>query len=285
MTTRLIFCAPYRVPIATISLQFDRNLLGISKNIIISPIETKALFGYLSRYDVDTNRFEHVHDADIEKHYAEIQCWRIPNDPRHNWLAQQALKLSALDYFDFDVALIHDPDTWLTRPYQCVSDRVNLMALQDITEGSYDPMLPSVLGSQRQTAHCFVTEFMPVRKTDWNLLRDTLQHRHRKHFLRAIIDALPDIPTLDGKHSLKWFSEYELLGNWSMTQASVDFWFQKRFEFSSVTDLDGFDPDRYNAMCDQSSGQQPLLAFEDWHSGVIPGHDAVLEKLRRWFDL
>jgi hypothetical protein len=285
MVTRLIFCAPYRIPIATISLRFDHNLLGVDRTIIVSPIETGKLFGYLSRYDIDTNQFEHVHDAEIESHYPEIQGWRIPNDPRNNWLAQQALKLSALDYFDFDIALIHDPDTWLTEPYQCITDQLTLVALENITEGSYDQQMPSILGWPRMSHHCFVTELMPVRKSDWHQLRSVIEQTHRKHFLSAIIDALPGIPTLDGQHNLKWFSEYELLGNWSLRQGPVNLWFQRRFEFQSLSDFDLFDPAMSNAMCDQSPGHSPLLAFDDWHHGTVPNHDAVIKRLSTWFDL
>lgn len=285
MITRLIFCAPYRVPISTISLRFDHNLVGVEKSIIVAPMESRDLFRYLARYDIDTNRFEHVHDREIEARYPDIKHWRFSHDPRNNWLAQQALKLCCLDYFDYDVALIHDPDTWLTKPYHCVTDTLNLVALRDTTEGSYDPVLPSVLGLQRASTHCFVTELMPMKKIDWVQLRCTVEQRHQKSFLTGIIDAVPAIPTLDGSQELKWFSEYEFLGNWSVGRNQTDFWFQHRFEFTDLADFDAYDPDQFNAMCDQSPGQAPLLAFDDWHLGSIPNHDSILRTLRRWYDV
>lgn len=248
-------------------------------------METSTLFGYLSGHGIDTNRFDHIHDRDIESRYPAIKNWIFDGDPRHDWLKQQALKLSCLDYLDYEVALIHDPDTWITRPYRCYDGDIRLMALADTTEGSYDQVLPSVLGIKRQSAHCFVTEFMPVIRQDWLDLKHTLEHRHGKHFLDSIIDPIPTMPTLDGKHDLKWFAEYELLGNWTMTRRRVDLWYQSRFEFRNLHDLDHYDPARYNAMCDQSPGHEPMLKFDDWHTGSIENFGAVVEILSRYHDI
>lgn len=286
MTTRIIFCAPYRVPVACVSLRFDHNLVGLSNSIIVSPVNTPDLFRYLSNYGIDTNRFDHVHDRELIAHYPEIEHWVFENDPRNNWLKQQALKLAALDYIKFESALIQDPDTWLTVPYRSVDgERLTMLALEDTTEGSYDPVLPSVLGLERQTEHCFVTEFMPVLKADWMALKHTLEKRHNRDFLTAIIDNIPGTETIDGTQELKWFSEYEFLGNWTMTQRAVDFLFQTRFHFSSVEDLAALDHKLYNSLCDQSSGQSPALGFDSWNTGNIPNYDRCIELLSQHYHL
>lgn len=287
MITRLIFCAPYRIPVAAVSLKFDHNLLGVSRNIIVSPVETRDLFRYLSQYGVDTNRFEHVHDQELFDRYPEIINWKFDQDYRNNWLMQQAIKLAALDYVDYNTALIHDPDTWMTHPYQPVDQhgRLNMMALENVTEGSYDQVLPNVLGITRQTSHCFVTELMPVLKQDWNSLKSLLETRHQQHFLNAIIDHVPDTPTLDNTQNLKWFSEYEFLGNWTMTQQPVNFMFQRRFEFQSADDLLRFDPGTYNAICDQSPGYRLTLAFDDWNTGHIPNYNNFVNLLQTHFSV
>jgi hypothetical protein len=285
MITRLIFCAPYRVPISSISLKFDHNLIGVSRNIIVSPMNTVDLFRYLSQYNIDTNKFEHLPDQELIDQYPEILHWVFDGDPRNNWLKQQAIKLATLDYIDYNLALIHDPDTWMIHPYQCVNKQGQLcmLALQNTTEGSYSGVLQEVLGMQRQTEHCFVTEFMPVYKQDWNSLKQLLETNHQQHFLDAIIDHVPAIKTLDGLQSLKWFSEYEFLGNWILSQRSVDFLFQKRFVINSVEDLHNLDPAKYNSICDQSSGHLPTLSFDDWATGNIPQYHSCIHILKKHF--
>jgi hypothetical protein len=285
MITRIIFCAPYRIPVATVSLKFDYNLPGIEKNIIVSPVSTQDLRRYLSQHGVDYNRFEHLPDQELIACYPEINNWVFEGDPRNNWLKQQALKLAALDYIKYDVALIHDPDTWMIQPYQCVdaTGQLCMLALEDTTEGSYDQVLPEVLGISRQTQHCFVTEFLPIYKQDWNSLKQLLEHRYNQNFLDAIIDRVPAIETIDGSQTLKWFSEYEFLGNWIMTQRPVSFMFQNRFNFQCVEDLSSLDPTVHNSICDQSPGYQLVLGFENWHTGNIPGREKFIQNLQRYF--
>jgi hypothetical protein len=250
----------------------------------VSPVEAKNLFGYLSKYGIDTNRFEHIHDQDLISRYPEIENWVFENDPRNDWLKQQALKMAALDYVNFDAALIHDPDTWLTEPYRCYNGKkLNMMVLKNTTEGSYDLVLPSVLGIERQTKHCFVTEFMPMLKKDWQSLKSTLEHRHNKNFLDATIENVPGIDTIDGTQKLKWFSEYEFLGNWTLTQRSVDFKFQKRFSFTDIEELDHIFPESVNSLCDQSSGQKLALGFDDWSDGKIHNYDRCMQLLRKHY--
>jgi hypothetical protein len=285
MITRLIFCAPYRIPVATVSLQFDHNLIGVTRNIIVSPVNTRDLFRYLSQHGVDTNRFEHLPDQELIDHYPEIDHWVFEDDYRNNWLKQQAIKLAALDYVDYSTALIHDPDTWMIEPYQSVNKlgQPTMLALQNVTEGSYDRVLPSVLGIERQTPHCFVTEFMPVFKQDWISLKHVLEQRHQQHFLDAIINNVPGVDTIDSSASIKWFSEYEFLGNWIMTQRPVNFMFQRRFSFQCVEDLLNLNPADYNSICDQSPGYELTLGFDDWHTGHIPNRDRFIQLLQQNF--
>jgi hypothetical protein len=287
MITRLIFCAPYRIPVATVSLQFDHNLLGVTRNIIVSPVNTQDLFRYLSRHGIDTNRFEHLPDQDLIDLYPEIDHWVFEGDYRNNWLKQQAIKIAALDYVDYQTALIHDPDTWMIEPYQPLDTQgqPTMMVQENVTEGSYDNVLPSVLGIERQTPHCFVTEFLPVIKQDWISLKHFLEQRHQRHFLDAIIDNVPGVDTIDGSISLKWFSEYEFLGNWTMTQRPVNFMFQRRFSFQCVEDLLDLDPVTYNSICDQSPGYQLTLGFDDWHTGNIPNRAKFIQLLQQHFSV
>lgn len=283
MVTRLIFCAPYRIPSACLSLRFDHNLIGVTRNIIVCPVPTKVLFKILSSYGIDTNRFEHVHDGELLYCYPEINKWVIEGDYRGNWLMQQAMKLASLDYFKFKVALIHDPDTFMIQPYECIDNTkmMKMLALEDTDENSYKEVLPAVLGIDRQTSHCFVTELLPVDKTDFHLLKNKLENMHNTDFLSSIIDHVPATKTVDGTNQLKWFSEYEFLGNWTLTQRPVNYMFQSRFSFTKIDDLEHVDVTEYNSICDQSSGNDLALKFENWEDGKIVNFDRCLKILEQ----
>jgi len=122
-----------------------------------------------------------------------------------------------------------------------------------------------------------------VYQEDWKKLKRTLEQHHHCHFLDAIIDNVPGTETLDGSQSLKWFSEYEFLGSWILTQRPVNWLFQQRFGIESVEDLCRLDPTKYTSICDHSSGQNPALGFNDWHTGNIPNYSRCLEILQTHF--
>jgi hypothetical protein len=105
----------------------------------------------------------------------------------------------------------------------------------------------------RQSPHCFVTELCAVRKTDIQSLRQHLEQLYpEKKWLDAIIEAVPGMPTVPPwgtGNIIKWFSEYELLGNWAVHQGNVTYQEQRRFEYDSMDKLGNIDTE-HNAVCD-----------------------------------
>ena len=275
--TQLVFVAPYRIPDLCVSLKFNQYVKGVTRTIIVSPVDSRKIDWYLLRHGIDIANIEYISDRELIDHYPSINSWVFPDDTRNNWLKQQAIKLAALDYIDYEVALIQDPDTWLIQDY-CPWDgsTINFMVLENTTESSYDSVLPSVLGIERQTTHCFVTEYMPVVKQDWITLRNLIETKHSADFLNAIIDAVPA-----NHQGVKWFSEYEFLGNWSMTQRNSTFQYQVRNGFTSVDQLESIDP-LATAICDHSPGHDLSLKFSDWFTGEIPNYKKCMEYLQPW---
>jgi hypothetical protein len=204
-------------------------------------------------HGIDYSKFEYLPDNEIVDKYPEIDNWVFPDDYRGWWLRQQALKLSVLDYLRHDVMLMHDPDTFMTEPYRCYDNGVlNYLILPNITHGSYKGVLESVLKIPRQSPHCFITELVPCLKQDWISLKDTLEQLHSRHFLDAIIDNVPGMPTVPpwgNGNLIKWFSEYEFISNWTLSQRSVNLTEQRRFEYNSLDKIKNFNK-QYNAMCD-----------------------------------
>ena len=252
---RILFLAKYRVPHACFSLQWDHNLVGVDYTIVASPVAKEELWPAFAKYGIDTSKFEYVNDSVIYEKYPEVNNWVFEGDYRGWWLRQQAIKLSYLDLLDADVMLMHDADTFMIEPYDCYANgQLNYMALLNTTQGSYNGVFESITGLPKKTPHCFVTELVPVKKDHWTKLRQHLEQRWPgKHWLDAIIEAVPGMPTVPpwgNGNIIKWFSEYEFLGNWAVHCDNVNFTEQRRFEYDSLSKLQDLDPTKFNAVCD-----------------------------------
>lgn len=276
---RILFLARYRVPHALLTLQFDHFVQGIDVTVIATPIPKQELWPIFERHNIDTSKFHYVNDSVILDRYPQIQNWMFEGDYRGPWLRQQAIKLSYLDYLDYDIMLMQDPDMIMVEPYCCwENNKLKFLALENKTHGSYNGVMQSVLGIPQQTPHCFVTEMVPVVKQDWIKLRETLEQRHNRHFLDAIIDHVPGMPTVPpwGTGNLiKWFSEYEFLGNWTLTQRAVDWQWQRRFEYDSLDKMKNFTKD-HNCFADAVPDLRLSLQM-DWSTGKMQDLDYYIE--------
>lgn len=282
--TRLLFLAEYRVPHACFSLQWDHMLQGIDRTLVCHTqnLSGRQIDSIFQKYGIDTREFSYISDAEIYERYPQVNDWVFPGDYRTNWLRQQAIKLAYVDFVDSDVIMIQDPDTFMIEPYRPFTDgKSNLMSLLDTTQGSYNGMFEAITGLPRPTPHCFVTEFVPVRKTDWDKLRQLLSDRWPdKHWLNAIIDAVPGMPTIppwgDG-NLIKWFAEPELLGGWAVVCGDVQYHEQRRFEYDTLDKLADLDAEKFNAVCDAVPDLTRSMQF-DWQSLEV----IDFERYRAW---
>lgn len=255
--TRLLFVAKYRIPSACISLQFDKYLLGIDQTLIITPCDVVWLREVFDRHNIDTSKFSFVSDDEFVPRYPAIENWVIPGDWRGHWLRQQAVKLACLDFLDHDVMMIQDPDTFAINPYRCWDgNQLNFFVIPN-TEHSwgYYKVLENALGINRhaQTSDCFVTEFGPCLKQDITALRECLEQRNSTDWLTALIDNVPLEPSFSTERPnemVKWFSEYELIGNWTMNRRSIKTTDQKRFQYKSLDQLHQLTNNNYNVAAD-----------------------------------
>lgn len=270
---RILFLAKYRVPHACMALQFDRFLEGIDRTCICSPVPKEELWPIFERYNIDTKNFDYCPDSEIFERYPQIDHWVFDDDYRGWWLRQQAIKLSFLDYLSYDVMLMQDPDTFMVEPYRCYDNgTLNYMVLENTKHSyGYYKVLENALGIHRQTPHCFVTEFVPVLKEDITALRLTLEERNQRHWLDAIIENVPLEPTMEPwareGNFIRWFSEYEFVGNWAMSRHPVNLQFQRRFEYDSLDKLQNFDPTKFNCFADAVPDLSLSLQF-DWDKGI-----------------
>jgi len=282
-TIRILFLARYRVPHACLSLQFDQFLEGIDHTVVATTVPQSELWKVFEQHNIDTSNLKYVNDKIIYDLYPQVNNWVFEGDYRGWWLRQQAIKLAYLDYLNYDVALMHDPDTFMVEPYRCWNNnQLNMLILPNTTHDSYRGVLEGVLGMPRQTPHCFVTELVPVVKQDWAKLKQTLEQKHNQHFLDAIIDHVPGMPTVPpwgNGNLIKWFSEYEFLGNWALSQRTVNFQEQCRFEYDSLDKLGDY-TSKYNCFADAVPDLRLSLQM-NWDTGRVENFDHYLEVVRQ----
>ena len=208
---RVLTVGAHRIGNACLSLQFDHNLDQFDTTYVVTVLDSKRLDSVFKKYGIDTSRFEYIEDITLMSQYPDIAHWWIPGDRRGSWLRQQANKLAMIDLVDADVVFLQDADAFCLRPYcSMVNGLPNLWCLPNVTQDwGYYKAFENVTGLPRQTEHCFVCDMMPVLKTDWLALKDLIHSRFDQPWLVTLIDQTP----WDHVHNLKWFSEYEFLGN------------------------------------------------------------------------
>ena len=282
--SRVLFLARYRVPHACMALQFDHNLVGIDRTIIATPMSRDELEPVWARYRIDSSRFSYVSDSEIYRRYPEVNNWVFPDDYRGWWLRQQAIKLAYLDMLNDDVMLMHDADTFMTEPYACfVNGEFNMLMLPNTRQESYNGVFEAITGLPHQSPHCFVTELCAVRKLDFACLRHHIEQRFPgKKWLDAIIDAVPGMPTVPPwgtGNIIKWFSEYELLGNWAVHRGNVNYTEQRRYEYDALHKIADFDP-TFNAYCDAVPDLSLSLQM-DWDTLTVKDFDHYLDIIKQ----
>jgi hypothetical protein len=276
ITARIIFLARYRVPHAVFSLQFDHYIKGIDRTIIATPLTREELEPVWQRYNINSSKFVYVNDQTVYEQYPEVNNWVFADDYRGWWLRQQAIKLAYLDLLDADILLMQDPDTFMIKDYSPVVDgQLNLLSLMNAVQGSYNGVFESITGIPHPSPHCFVTELCAVRKQDFRQLKQLIKDRWPdKKWLDAVIDAVPGLPTIPPwgtGNIIKWFSEYELLGNWATVCGNVVLQPQHRFEYASLDKISSFDSS-HNAVCDAVPDLSQSMQI-NWDTLEIPNFD------------
>jgi len=273
---RALFVGSYRISHACLSLKFDHHIKNIDQTYIFTNVPFVQLNQAFINHGIETSKFIFVEDKEMDSRWPTMRKWFFDNDHRGSWLYQQALKLASVEYCDADVTLIQDPDTFCIKPYSCLTDdgKPILFILPNETHSPGYYRALNSLGIKRQTPHCFVSEFMPMFKEDWLVAKHELETRNNCDAFDAIINS---VPFEDG---LKWFSEYEFIGNWTMTRREVEMVEQKRFQYKTLDELDNLTLD-YNCACDAIPKLADSLIF-DWPTHTTIDFDRIYDKVKKF---
>ncbi len=273
---RVLMVGAHRIGNACLSLQFDHNLNEFDHTQVVSPLPADRLDKLFQTYGIDTSKFTYTTDYELIEKFPELTSWHLGGDYRGSWLLQQAMKLHMLDQVDADVIFIQDADSFCTQPYECVvNNNLNLFHLPNINHTwEYYRAFENITGLGRQTPHCFVCDMMPVFKSDWEELTNTVSSRFNKSWIEVFLDQTP----WDYVANVKWFSEYECLANWAISQHSrYHLTEQKRFEYKSIEQLTHHDlPSEFNCISDKSP-QGRILPF-DYGNDTVGNLAAVLDR-------
>lgn len=165
------------------------------------------------QYGIDTQGFEVVRDKDIVNPYTTDNIYQFGG-----WISQQLLKLIAVDLCDADRILIQDCDTFALCPVRLFDQHSPIMVCREPRHIGLHPQyiqyFEEFTGEQTLVKHNFVTEFMPILKSDWVALKNRIQDRFQCHWLTAMCRVFAKTST----QQQIWFSEYQLLGLWAFCQ-------------------------------------------------------------------
>jgi hypothetical protein len=83
---------------------------------------------------------------------------------------------------------------------------------------------------------------------------------------------MPTVPPWGTGNIIKWFSEYEFLGNWAVHRGNITYQQQRRFEYDSLDKLQTLDPTQFNAVCDAVPDLSLSMQF-DWDTMTVPNFE------------
>jgi len=275
---RVLMVGAHRIGAACLSLQFDYNLTKFDKTYVVCPLPGDRLQKVFEKYNINTQGFEYINDYDLVAQNPELTHWHFADDTRGSWLLQQAIKFLMLDKIQADVVFIHDSDTFCIHPYHGVVDgKLNLFVNNVVHPKEYYQVFENITGLPRQNNSSFITDMMPVFKSDWNVLKALITNKFEHPWLDVLIEETPWNYT----ENLKWFSEYEFLGNWTTSQHNqYQLTKQSRYEYSFLEMLmSGQLPAGTDCLIDRNK-QGRIFPF-NYGTNTVMNLDIVIDRFQQ----
>jgi hypothetical protein len=234
MDIKLICVGPHRV--GEMILQLQNNKIFIDhhdKIFIVTSIDVDKIKKLLIQFDIDMTNIVIISDDDIIAKYPQFSDFMRRTNHTGWWIKQQIIKLCCLDYYDYNQMIIHDPDAlWIRSVDSQISDQPDMYFWHYNEPELYYRSAEAITGIARQTPYSLVCDYMKITKNDWASLKQTIESRFKKDWMTSIGQNL--FPDSSG---WIWFSEYELLGNWIISQRKPNLILQRRLEIKNLEDL------------------------------------------------
>ena len=183
------------------------HCLAAANRMIRHPVKAKWVVGPESaklRTIAQEAGWEFVHeDTLLPKPARELKC--------RGWVLQQFLKFNGAFHVPTDDYLVLDSDTVFLRPQVFHLHGRSVLRYADQYELLYNPSLELIFGHNRRFPVSFVTHHMLFNKRVIKEILDMIEKRFQKTWWRAFLEEV------DKGHLIS-FSEFELYGNYVMTQ-------------------------------------------------------------------
>ena len=97
-----------------------------------------------------------------------------------------------------------------------------------------------------------------------------------------MIDSCPPeatVPPWGNGELIRWFSEYEFIGNWIMSRRPITQEFQRRYHYDDMEKIGDFDPAYHTAVCDAVPDLSRSLQM-DWGKKEVVNFNYYMDKIR-----
>lgn len=208
---RIITIGHRRLGESAITLSLSDRLIPQPKiTYIISPYSEKKLREFWSGIDLDLSKCKFIQEQEFDRYRPKLPWYRETD----LWFYQQALKLSALDILPHDRFLLQDCDCGTVDTYEPWKNGKANIRFELIRANpwihEYDKMITKFLGITKKNPNItYTAELVPVLKTSWIALRNTIESTYKTDYLTAIADFYKI-----AKNSPRHLSEFEMLGTW-----------------------------------------------------------------------
>lgn len=225
-----------------------KHCLAAANQMIRHPVKAKWVVGPESeklRALAQEAGWEFVHeDTLLPKPARELKC--------RGWVLQQFLKFNSAFHVPTDNYLVLDSDTVFLRPQVFCRAGRSILRYADQYELLYNPSLELIFGHNRRFPVSFVTHHMLFNKRVIKELLDMIEKRFKKEWWRAFLEEV------DKGHLIS-FSEFELYGNYVMTQTR----WKKQFalEYWHGLDSSSKDTEKLQSISESSQNRLNSVSF------------------------
>ena len=205
MTTRLLFIGDNRIADCVLTLKFDKFVShNFDQTVIHHLPDRQEIINAFDQYGIDYSHMTFVADSELDyQNRPNIEFFG-----RHH--AQQLIKLLALDRCQDEKIVIADADMFCLSTHNYFDTMPVLWYNEYCDDLEHWNSYVTELTGLSARPISFVSESVPILKSDWDSLKQAIEDRSGKNWMVSIINSLSKIR--------KPFSEYTLLGNWILNQ-------------------------------------------------------------------
>ena len=162
--------------------------------------------------------------------------FKINGKNNNGWIRQQIIKLSAFQFMQADIILVHDADTIFVRPISFFDKQHRqILFTSDEYIKNYHIMTDLLIGPLKRYRRSFIAHGM-VFQRDWmESLQQKIATYCKTSWISAILNRIEGFPDAS-------LSEYELYGNYIVNEyndhITIKYWYNYQIMTKSLLNID-----------------------------------------------